>query len=79
MNKGIILGLILLIGGIVIWAIYVLILSAGEIMQALNLATVFVGGLIIIGIIVIFVSVIIDRYHETEEIKEKISKEDLEP
>ena len=79
MNKGIILGLLLLIGGIVIWAIYGLILSAGEIMQALNLATALVGGLIIIGIIVIFASVIIDRYHETEEIKEKISKEDLEP
>ena len=79
MNKGTILGLILLIGGIVIWATYSLILSAGEIMQALNLATALVGGLIIIGIIVIFVSVIIDRYHETEEIKEKISKEDLEP
>ena len=79
MNKGIILGLLLLIGGIVIWAIYGLILSAGEIMQALNLATALVGGLIIIGIIVIFISVIIDRYHETEEIKEKIPKEDLEP
>ena len=79
MNKGTILGLILLVGGIVIWATYSLILSAGEIMQALNLATALVGGLIIIGIIVIFVSVIIDRYHETEEIKEKISKEDLEP
>jgi len=48
-------------------------------MQALNFGTALVGGLIIIGIIVIFVSVIIDRYHETEEIKEKIPKEDLEP
>ena len=79
MNKGIILGLLLLIGGIVIWAIYAIILSAEEIMQALNFGTALVGGLIIIGIIVIFVSVIIDRYHETEEIKEKIPKEDLEP
>ena len=79
MNKGIILGLLLLIGGIVIWAIYAIILSAEEIMQALNFGTALVSGLIIIGIIVIFVSVIIDRYHETEEIKEKIPKEDLEP
>ena len=79
MNKGITLGLLLLIGGIVIWAIYAIILSAEEIMQALNFGTALVGGLIIIGIIVIFVSVIIDRYHETEEIKEKIPKEDLEP
>ena len=79
MNKGTILGLLLLIVGIVVWAIYAIILSAEEIMQALNLATALVGGLIIIGIIVIFISVIIDRYHETEEIKEKIPKEDLEP
>ena len=79
MNKGTILGLLLFIGGIVIWAIYAFILSADEIMQALNLGTALVGGLILLGIIIIFVSVIIDRYHETEEIKEKIPKEDLEP
>ena len=79
MNKGTILGLILLIGGIVIWALYGLYLGFETIMQALDLATLSVGGLIIIGVIVIFVSVIIDRYHENEEIKEKISKEDLEP
>ena len=79
MNKGTILGLLLLIGGIVIWILYGLYLGFEKIMQALNFATVIVGGLIIIGIIVIFVSVIIDRYHEHEEIKEKIPKEDLEP
>ena len=79
MNKGTIFGLLLLIGGIIIWAIYGLILGAEKIMQALNLTTAIVVGLIIIGVIVIFVSVIIDRYHECEEIKEKIPKEDLEP
>ena len=79
MNKGTILGLLLLIGGIVIWAIYSLYLGAEEIMQALNVPTALIGGLVIIGIIMIFVSVIVDRYHECKEIKEKISKEDLEP
>ncbi len=79
MNKGTILGLLFLIGGVIIWAIYGLILGAEEIMQALNVTTAIVSGLIIMGIVVIFVSVIIDRYHEHEEIKEKISKEDLEP
>ena len=79
MNKGTILGLLFLIGGIVIWTLYGLYLGFEKIMQSLNLATVIVGGLITIGIIVIFVSVIIDRYHEHKEIKEKISKEDLEP
>jgi drug/metabolite transporter (DMT)-like permease len=79
MNKGTILGLILLIGGIVIWAIYSLILTAGEIMQVLNLETAIVGGLIILGIILIFASVIIDRAHEHAKTKEKIPKEDFEP
>jgi hypothetical protein len=79
MKKETILGLIFLLGGIVIWILYGLYLGFEGIMQSLNIATIFIGGLIIIGIIVIFVSVIIDRYHETEEIKEKISKEDLEP
>jgi len=79
MNKGSILGLLLFIGGLVIWAVYALILNAENIMQELNIATAIVGGLIILGIIIIFVSVIIDRYHETEEIKQKIPKEDLEP
>jgi len=77
MNKGTIVGLILLIIGIAIYALYALWLGAEEIMQALNLPTAIVAGLIIIGVIVIFVSVIIDRYHECEEIKEKIPKEDL--
>jgi hypothetical protein len=72
-------GLLFLFGGIVIWILYGLYLGFEEIMQSLNLVTIFIGGLIIIGILVIFVSVIIDRYRETEEIKEKISKEDLEP
>lgn len=72
-------GLLFLFGGIVTWILYGLYLGFEEIMQSLNLATIFIGGLIIIGILVIFVSVTIDRYHETEEIKEKISKEDLEP
>ena len=79
MNKGTIFGLILFIGGLVIWVLYGLLLGAEEIMQALDFTTALVGGLIIIGVIVIFISVIIDRYHEHEEIKEKISKEDLEP
>ena len=79
MNKGTIIGLILLIGGVVIWALYGLYLGFDAIMQALDLATAIVGGLIIIGIIVIFVSVVVDRYHGYHEMKEKIKEEDLEP
>jgi len=79
MNKGTILGLILVIAGIVIYALYALWLGAEHIRLALFSPAGLIGALIIIGTIVIFVSVIIDRYHECEEIKEKIRKEDLEP
>ena len=79
MNKGVILGLILVIVGVVIYALYALWLGAEHIKPVLLSPAGAIGALIVIGIIVIFVSVIVDRYHETEEIKEKISKEDLEP
>ena len=79
MNKGTMFGLLLIIIGIVIYALYALWLGAEPIKLALFSPAGAIGALIIIGIIVIFVSVIIDRYHETEEIKEKIPKEDLEP
>ena len=79
MNKVTILGLLLIIIGIVIYALYAIWLGAEHIKLALFSPAGAIGGLIIIGIIVIFVSVIIDRYHEHEEIKEKISKEDLKP
>jgi hypothetical protein len=79
MNRGTIFGLILLIGGVAIWALYGLSIGFDAIMNALNFWTGLVGGLIIIGIIVIFVSVVIDRYHGYHEMKEKIKEEDLEP
>jgi len=79
MNKGTILGLLLVIIGVVIYAFYALWLGAEHIKLALFSPAGLIGALIIIGIIMIFVSVIVDRYHECEEIKEKIPKEDLEP
>ena len=79
MNKGTILGLLLVIIGIVLYALYALWLGAEQLKLALFSPAGLIGALIIIGIIVIFVSVVVDRYHECEEIKEKIPKEDLEP
>ena len=79
MNKGTILGLLLVIIGVALYALYALWLGAEHIKLALFSPAGLIGALIIIGIIVIFVSVVVDRYHECEEIKEKIPKEDLEP
>ena len=79
MNKGTILGLLLITIGVVIYALYALWLGAEHIKLALFSPAGLIGALIIIGIIVIFISLIVDRYHECEEIKEKIQKEDLKP
>ena len=79
MSKGTLVGFSMLIGGIVIWIAYGLYLGFEEIMQALDLVTGFVIGLVIIGLIVLFVSIVIEQRKDTKKMKEEISKEDLEP
>ena len=79
MSKGTLVGLSMLIGGIVIWIAYGLYLGFEEIMQAIDLVTGFVIGLIVIGLIVLFVSILIEQRRDTKKMKEEISKEDLEP
>ncbi|MFH1101404.1 MAG: hypothetical protein V1726_05150 [Methanobacteriota archaeon] len=79
MNKGTILGLILLIGGILIWAFYGLYLGFDEIMQTLDLTTLLIGGIILIGILILIVSIAIDQVKTMKKMKQKIKKEDFEP
>jgi len=79
MSKGTLVGFSLLIGGILIWIVYGFYLGFEEIMQALDLVTGFVIGLIVIGLIVLFVSILIEQRKDTKKMKEEIKKEDLEP
>jgi low affinity Fe/Cu permease len=79
MKKGATIGLMLLVAGIIIWIGYGLYLGFEEIMQALDLVTGFIAGLIILGIIVLIISIILEQCKDTKEMKEKIKKEDLEP
>ena len=79
MSKGTLVGFSLLIGGILIWAVYGLYLGFEEIMQALDLVTGFVIGLIVIGLIVLFISIVIEQRKDTKKMTEEIKKEDLEP
>ena len=79
MGKGTTAGLILLVAGIIIWIAYGLYLGFGEIMQAIDLVTGFVAGLIIIGLIVLIVSIVFEQRSDTKKMKEEIKKEDLEP
>ena len=79
MNKGTMIGLALFLIGIVIWALYGLYLGFEEIMQMLNWTTGLIGGLILIGLVVMFISIIIDQVKTRDKMKEKINKEDFEP
>ena len=79
MEKGATIGLLLLVAGVIIWLAYGLYLGFEELMQALDLITGFVAGLIIIGLIVLIVSIIIEQRKDTKKMKEEIKKEDLEP
>ena len=79
MKKGSTIGLLLLVTGIVIWIAYGLYLGFDEIMQAIDLVTGFIAGLIIIGLIVLVVSIVLEQRKDTKKMKEEIKKEDLEP
>ena len=79
MSRGTLIGFSLLMGGILIWIVYGLYLGFEEIMQVLDLVTGFVIGLIVLGLLVLFVSIFIEQRRDTKKMKEEITKEDLEP
>ena len=79
MNNGTKVGFSLLIIGIILWIIYGLYVGFEEIMQALDLVTGALSGLILIGLIVLFASIVFEQRRDTKKMKEEIKKEDLEP
>jgi len=48
-------------------------------MRTLDYVTGFVIGLIVIGLIVLFASILIEQRRDTKKMKEEIKEEDLEP
>jgi low affinity Fe/Cu permease len=79
MSKGTTVGLILLAIGIILWIAYGLYLGFEELMQAIDLITGFIIGIVLIGIITLIISIILEQKQSTKEMKEKINKEDLKP
>jgi len=79
MNNGTKIGFSLLIVGIILWIAYGLYVGFEQIMQALDLITGALSGLILVGLIVLLVSIIIEQRRDSKKMKEKIKKEDLEP
>ena len=79
MQKGSTIGLLLLVVGIVIWIAYGLYIGFDEIMQAIDIITGFIAGIIILGVVILIVSIVIEQSKDTKKMKEEIKKEDLEP
>lgn len=79
MGKWISVGLAMIALGILLWIAYGLYLGFEDIMDVVNVVTGFVAVLIVGGICILFISVIIEQRRETQKMKEKIKKEDLEP
>lgn len=72
-------GLVLIGVGIILWIAYGLYLGFEDILDAFDVVTGFLLGLILIGLCVLAISVIIEQRRETQKMREKIKKEDLEP
>ena len=79
MSKGTVIGFSLLGGGLLIWILYGFYLSFEELMRTLDFVTGIVIGLVVIGLIVLFVTIFIEQKRDTKKMKEEIKKEDLEP
>jgi len=72
-------GLALIVIGLLLWIAYGLYQGFEEVIDVLDVVTGFVAGLIIVGVCILFISIIIEQRRETKKIREKIKKEDLEP
>lgn len=79
MKKGVILGLGTFALGLLIIILWGLLQGFNDIVKSMDLITGLATGLIMVGLIVLFISVLIEQQHGKKEMKEKIKKEDLEP
>jgi len=79
MKNGKTIGMILFFGGIILLLAYGLYLGFEDLVEAMDLISGFLVGLILIGLIVLIISIVIEQRKDTKETIKKIKKEDLEP
>ena len=79
MNNGKTVGMILFIGGIILLIAYGLYLGFEDLVEAMDLISGFLVGLILIGLIVLIISIVIEQRKDAKETIKEIKKEDLEP
>jgi len=73
------IGLALFGGGIILLIIYGIVQGFEELTQAMDLITMILSGVIIIGFIVLLVSIVMEQRKDTKKTMEHIKKEDLKP
>lgn len=79
MNAGKTIGLSLFIGGIFLIIIYGLYLGFEELMNAFDLISGLLTGLIILGFLILLISIVIEQRKNTKKTMKNINKEDLKP
>jgi len=79
MNAGKTIGLSLFIGGIILLLFYGLYLGFEELMNAFDLISGLLTGLIILGFLILIISIVIEQHENTKTTMKDISKEDLKP
>jgi uncharacterized membrane protein YesL len=73
------IGLALFGGGIILLIIYGIIQGFEELTQAMDLITMTLSGIIIIGFLVLLGTIVIEQRKDTKKTMEHIKKEDLKP
>ena len=79
MKIGKTLGLSLFIGGIFLLLLYGIYLGFEDLMNALDLISGLLLGVIILGFIMLVISIVIEQHTDTKTTMKNIEKEDLKP
>jgi len=73
------IGLLMFVGGIILLIIYGLVQDFSAIIEALDIVSGAIIGIIILGLIVLIISIVMEQKKDTKETMKDIKKEDLEP
>jgi uncharacterized membrane protein YgaE (UPF0421/DUF939 family) len=79
MNNGKTIGLFLFVGGIILMIIYGLIQGFSAILEALDIISGAIMGIMFLGLIILIISIVIEQKKDTKENMKDIKKEDLKP
>ena len=73
------IGLALFVTGIILLIIYGIMQDFSAIIEALDIISAAILGLIFLGLIILIISIVIEQKKDTKETMKNIKKEDLKP